>query len=102
MVISLQLGIYVYISPSLPFEQMSLISIARYTDDGLHGGGEKENMIFSQCLEHVTLSLIVLLLNFANSLNGLFTRGTYQSPNFQSGYPAETQFYAHYLQCGTF
>lgn len=78
MIISLQVGICLPQSTALPLEQMSLISM-RNTSHRLPGaGGKKKEHTFSQWyLKHVTFSLIVLLLNFTNSLNSIFTRGKY-------------------------
>lgn len=77
---------------------MFLISLIDTLITDYNGTGEKKNCEFSHNVQHVALSLIVLLLNFANSLNDIFfTRGKYKSASFKFGNPAEIQLYSDYF-----
>lgn len=90
-------------STLLPFEQMSLISIDRHTNHRSHVGGEENVNFLTMDLQHVTLSLIVLLSNFTDSLNGIFTRRKFKLANFKFGNTSGTQFHSDYVtEHGTF
>lgn len=69
MSISLQVATCLLQSTAVPFEQISLTSIDRYTNHKLRGEGEQRNM---DCLTLYLHYLIALPLSFANSLNSIF------------------------------